>query len=72
MALQSAALAKGESHVYIHRSVLLLFVFICLVLMVGMNWAAAPGASWYRPFLLAVLVIVFAAWMQRHQANDDY
>lgn len=56
---------------YIHRSVLLLFAFICLVLMVGMTWATAPDGSWYRPFLLAGVIVMFAAWVQRHQGHND-
>ena len=57
---------------YIHRSVLLLFVFICLILMVGMDWLRAADAAWYRPFLVALAVILLSAWMQRHQEGDDY
>lgn len=62
----------GGCHLYIHRSVLLLFAFICLILMAGMEWASAPDAAWYRPFLLAGAIILLAALMQRHQESDDH
>ena len=57
---------------YIPRSILLLFIFISLILVVGLEWINASGANWYRPFFLALAIILLSAWMQRHQNNDDY
>ena len=57
---------------YIQRSVLLLFVFIYLIYLVGMDWINAMDASWYRPFLVALAVIGLSAWLQGRQESDDH
>lgn len=57
---------------YIHRSVLLLFAIIFLILSVGIDWLKTADAAWYRPFIIALGIILLSAWIQRHQEHDDY
>ena len=57
---------------YIHRSVLLLFIFIYLLVLIGLDWVRTGPTEWYRPFLVALCIIAVSAWLQRHQGNDDY
>lgn len=57
---------------YVHRSIIVLLIFIFMVFLVGTDWLNAPDANWYRPFVLILTIIVFAAWSQRHLKDDDY
>ncbi|MEX2367369.1 MAG: hypothetical protein WD601_12255 [Pseudohongiellaceae bacterium] len=57
---------------YIHRSVLLLFIFIYLVFLIGMDWITAADAPWYRPFIIALSIIVVSACLQGPRKTDDY
>lgn len=57
---------------YINRSVLLLFAFLTLAFVIGMDWIRAGGSAWYRPFLLGLGIILLSALIQMHQNHDDY
>ena len=51
----------------IHLLILLLFVFFPAI----HSWVIGGGAHWYRPYLIWLAVIVFAAWSIRRQQADD-
>ena len=57
---------------YIQRSTLLLFTFIYLFFLTGLDWINAPDADWYRPFLVAFGVIIITAVLQQYANNDDF
>ena len=55
---------------YITRSTLLLIVFSYLIFLLSIDWLSQPDGAWYRPFIVALLVIAIAALCHREQADD--
>lgn len=42
-----------------------------LLFVSSVDWLALPSGTWYRPFIIAALVIAIAAFCHREQNSDD-
>lgn len=52
--------------------VIVLFLFALLVLASPLiGWWADDDSPWYQPYLLWLLLILLAAWLQRRYGRDD-
>ncbi len=52
--------------------VILLFAFaLFLLLSPLLVWWASDDSPWYLPYLLWLMIIVLAAWVQRRNRTDD-
>ncbi|MCB1649290.1 MAG: hypothetical protein R3F26_08830 [Gammaproteobacteria bacterium] len=56
---------------YLTRSTLLLIMCSYLLFVSAVDWMAQPTGAWYRPFLIALIVIVIAAFSHREHNSDD-
>ena len=56
---------------YIPRSILMLLVIIYLLFLLSVDWINAAGELWYRPFIVAFIVILVASWAHRDQETDE-
>jgi hypothetical protein len=56
---------------YIPPSTLILLVFSYLLFLLSTDWIMQPSGVWYRPFLIALIIIAAAAWAYREQNSDD-
>lgn len=56
---------------YIPRSILVLLVIVYLLFLVSVDWINQPTGTWYRPFLIGLLIIVVASWAHREQDSDE-
>ena len=56
---------------YIPRSILVLLVIIYLLFLVSVDWINQPAGTWYRPFLIGLLIIIVASWAHREQDSDE-
>jgi hypothetical protein len=50
---------------------LILLVFSFLLFLLSADWIMQPFGAWYRPFLIALIIIAAAAWAYREQNADD-
>lgn len=57
---------------HIHRLVLILVVGIFLFSPAIMDWWIASTNSWYRPYLLWLLLIIATFILQGRQDANDY
>ena len=52
--------------------VILLFAFALFLLISPLLvWWASDASPWYLPYLLWLVIIAFAAWLQRRRKTDD-
>ena len=52
--------------------VILLFAFALFLLVSPLLvWWASADSPWYLPYLLWLVIIVLAAWLQRRTRTDD-
>jgi fatty acid desaturase len=52
--------------------VILLFAFALFLLVSPLLvWWASDDSPWYLPYLLWLVIIVLAAWLQRGKRTDD-
>lgn len=56
---------------YIPRSILILLVIIYLLFLVSVDWINEADGAWYRPFLVGLLVVVWASWTHRERDTDE-
>lgn len=53
------------------RPLILLLLVLYIFSPVLFNWMINPNGAWYRPYIIWVLVIVIAYYLQgRHKTND--
>jgi hypothetical protein len=57
--------------VYLTRSTLLLLMCGYLLFVSSVDWISLPTGAWYRPFIIALAVIIIAAFCHREQNSDD-
>jgi hypothetical protein len=57
--------------VYIPPATLILLVFSYLLFLLSADWVMQETGAWYRPFIVALLIIIAAAWAHREQNTDD-
>lgn len=57
---------------YIPRSVLTLLVIVYLLFLLGVDWVNTPTGGWYRPFLLAAVILGVAARLHRKRDGDEF
>lgn len=55
---------------YLSRPVLALLIIVYLLFLLSVDWINSTG-GWYRPFLLAFVIIGIAAWLHRGQDVDE-
>lgn len=46
-------------------------MFSYLLFLTSIDWVSEPTGAWYRPFVIALLVIIIAAFSHREQNSDD-
>ncbi len=56
---------------YIPRSILMLLVIIYLLFLLTVDWINAAGGLWWRPFVVAFIVVLVASWAHREQETDE-
>ncbi|MEQ8407065.1 MAG: hypothetical protein RKH07_02175 [Gammaproteobacteria bacterium] len=56
---------------YIPRTILTLLIIIYLLFLMSVDWINQPAGSWYRPFLIGLVIITVAAWAHREQDSDE-
>jgi hypothetical protein len=56
---------------YIPPPTLILLVFSYLLFLLSTDWIMQPSGAWYRPFLIALIIIAAAAWAYREHNSDD-
>ncbi|MCB1664149.1 MAG: hypothetical protein KDI28_00085 [Pseudomonadales bacterium] len=56
---------------YLTRTTLLLIMCSYMLFVSTVDWISQPAGAWYRPFLVALAVIVIAAFCHREQNSDD-
>lgn len=56
---------------YINPALLLLLALIFIFAPGIHDWVLSGGAAWYRPYIIWVLLIVYAWWSQRGRTTDD-
>ena len=56
---------------YIPRSVLILLTIVYLLFLLSVDWINAADGTWYRPFLVGLLIVLVAAWAHREQESDE-
>jgi hypothetical protein len=57
--------------VYFPRPLLVLLVISYFLYLLAIDWMNGPTLAWYRPFLLAFLIIAVAGWCYRKQDSDE-
>ncbi|MBM87748.1 MAG: hypothetical protein CMQ41_05165 [Gammaproteobacteria bacterium] len=56
---------------YIPRSILVLLVIAYLLFLVSIDWINQPEGTWYRPFLIGLLIVLVASWAHRERDSDE-
>ncbi len=56
---------------HINRALLLVIGIVLMFFPAIEEWLTGPGATWYRPYQLWLLVIVAAYWNQRTRLPDE-
>jgi hypothetical protein len=49
----------------------MLLVIIYLLFLLSVDWINAAGELWYRPFIVAFIVVLVASWAHRDQETDE-
>ena len=68
---QSPSAKLTRKPVYIPRSILMLLVIIYLLFLLTVDWINAADELWYRPFVVAFIVVLVARWAHRDQETDE-
>ena len=56
---------------YINRALLMVMAIGVVFLPSAQEWATSGGISWYRPYLLWMLLVMLGYWSQRTRYTDD-
>ena len=56
---------------YIPRSILILLVIVYLLFLASIDWINQPEGTWYRPFLIGLLIVLVASWAHRERDSDE-
>lgn len=56
---------------YVNRALLAIFGIFLVFLPAVENWLFSPGAPWYRPYVLWLLIVLAAYWNQRSRFRDE-
>ncbi len=57
---------------YVYRLLFLMVLGIYVFSPMIMTWWLEPGGSWYRPYLLWLIVIGLSFWLSRQRGPDDF
>ena len=57
---------------YIPRAILILFLVIYLLFLLSIDWINSPAGHWYRPFFVAVMIVIAGALVHRGQDTDEF
>lgn len=57
---------------YIDRLVLLLLIAAYILSPVLMQWWLDAGSTWYRPYLIWLLLIILTYWIVRSRDLDEF
>ena len=49
----------------------MLLVIIYLLFLLSVDWINAAGGLWYRPLIVAFIVVLVASWAHRDQETDE-
>jgi hypothetical protein len=49
----------------------MLLVIIYLLFLLTVDWINAADELWYRPFVVAFIVVLVARWAHRDQETDE-
>lgn len=60
-----------ESTRHVDRVIVLFLFTLLLMISPLVGWWAGDDSPWYLPYLLWLLVIMLAAWLQRRYGRDD-
>ena len=52
-----------------HRLLLLILLVAYIFTPTLFNWMIAPNGTWYRPFIIWLIIIVIAFTLQKHQKS---
>ncbi|MEP5763394.1 MAG: hypothetical protein ABJ308_02320 [Halieaceae bacterium] len=56
---------------YINRTLLLLLALALVFIPSAQEWVTSGGTAWYRPYLVWVVIVAAAWWIQRTSLGDD-
>lgn len=56
---------------YIYRLVFLLVLAIYIFSPKLMDWWIAPGSAWYQPFLVWLVLIALAVWLEKRRDSNE-
>ncbi|MEQ9210055.1 MAG: hypothetical protein RLN96_09490 [Pseudomonadales bacterium] len=56
---------------YIPRPLLIFLIVTYMLFLLSVDWINASAGTWYRPFLIGLIIILVAGWIHRDQESDE-